>query len=171
MTSSCRLAPVINSLSLNVSGFEGTTIDLDMSGFVVVITCLIISRLALASHISWRPGRTSSLTIWLVGWSLHYILGIVGQIVCEWFVTQTKGGQTSGKVLASTRFGVGVKVRSTIRIDASAFCWNNNNTNIKLVRNLVVLADRARCIFFMRKPIRLPIKGTEGIVNTIVWFS
>ena len=58
---------LINSLSLVVFGFEGATIGLDMSGFLLIVVSSIIPRLALASLICQWSGKTSPSTVRSVG--------------------------------------------------------------------------------------------------------
>ena len=65
---------VICSLTLFISNFEGAFVGLDMSGFLAIIVDSIISRLALASLICRRWGRTSPSTVRLVGQTLYYVV-------------------------------------------------------------------------------------------------
>ena len=75
---------LINSLSLIVSDFEGVVIGLDVSAYLAVDAGSTIPGLAPALHIVQQSGRTSSLTIQLVGRTLYYV-GVIGQIICKWF--------------------------------------------------------------------------------------
>ena len=75
---------VINSLSLFVSSFNGTTVALNVPGLLAVIAGSIVLGHALASVTRRQSGRASSLVVRSVGRTLYYIR-IVCRVFCKLF--------------------------------------------------------------------------------------
>ena len=75
---------LIHSLSFIVFVFECLTISFDVFGFLAIIADSIVSRFAPTSLVIWPSWRTSPLTVWSVGRTLHYI-SIIGWIICKQF--------------------------------------------------------------------------------------
>ena len=73
---------LIRSLSFVVFDFECAVIGFDVSRFFAIIADSVVPRLAPASLIYWRSGRTSSLVVRSVGQTLYYV-GFICRVFCK----------------------------------------------------------------------------------------